>query len=104
MAAQGDIDDAQGRAYAWTGTEWISLTSADSYAGAEGDVVDIVIDNETREITAFLQDTTGPNEFLAGPTSGGGTVGYRQLEGSYLPEASAGRAQSCSRRTQPRNY
>ena len=84
------IDDAEGRAYAWTGTEWISLTSADSYTGGEGDVVDIEIDDATREITATLQDTTGPNEFLAGPTSGGGVVGYRQLEGSDLPEAAAG--------------
>ena len=84
------IDDAEGRAYAWTGTEWISLTSADAYTGGTGDVVDIAIDAETREITASLQDTTDANQFLAGPIEAGGTVGYREIDSSDLPLAEPG--------------
>lgn len=84
------IDDAQGQAYAWTGTEWISLTSADAYTGGTGDVVDIAIDAETREITASLQDTTDANQFLAGPLEAGGTVGYRAIASEDLPLAISG--------------
>ena len=81
------IDDAEGRAYAWTGTEWISLTSADAYTGTTGDVVDITIDAATREISASLQDTTDANQFLAGPIGAGGTVGYRAIASEDLPLA-----------------
>jgi hypothetical protein len=84
------IDDAEGRAYAWTGTEWISLTSADAYTGTTGDVVDIAIDATTREISASLQDTTDANQFLAGPIEAGGTVGYREIDSSDLPLAISG--------------
>lgn len=86
------IDDAQGQAYAWTGTEWISLTSADSYTGSNGDPINVAIDATTREISATLADTTSANEFLAGPTSAGGTVGYRAIESSDLPLATFGNA------------
>ena len=84
------IDDAEGQAYAWDGTAWISLTSADAYTGGTGDIVDITIDNSTREITASLQDTAGPAEFLAGPTDDAGTVTYREIDNSDLPLADFG--------------
>lgn len=84
------IDDAEGRAYAWTGTEWISLTSADAYTGVEGDVVNVVIDATTREIGATVQDTTEANQFLAGPIEAGGTVGYRAIDSTDLPLADFG--------------
>lgn len=85
------IDDAQGQAYAWTGTEWISLTSADSYTGVDGSPVNVNIDATTREISASLDDTTGANQFLAGPTSAGGAVNYRAIESSDLPLSDFGR-------------
>ena len=79
------IDDAEGNAYAWTGTEWISLTSADSYTGTTGDVVNIEIDNNTREISAVLADTTDASQFLAGPTDAAGAASYRAIVSEDLP-------------------
>lgn len=79
------VDDVAGNAYAWTGSEWISLTSADAPTGSTGDVIDIVIDETTNEIQATLQATTGANEFLAGPIDGGGAATYRTIDPSDLP-------------------
>ena len=81
------IDNAQGEAYAWTGSDWIALTSAEgSFTGTTG-VINVEIDNQTNEISATLEEATGGGEFLAGPVSSSGAIGLRPIESSDLPVA-----------------
>ena len=84
------IDDSQGMSYAWTGDEWISLTSADAaYTGQAGTIVSIAVDTETREISGSLEDATEANQFLAGPADAAGAIALRPIESSDLPIAAA---------------
>lgn len=82
------IDDATGAAFAWTGTSWISLTSADALSGVDGTIVNIDVTNQ--EISGSLQNTTSANQFLAGPVGSGGAATYRVIDSSDLPLAEAG--------------
>ena len=84
------IDD--GIIYVWDGTAWATFDTANAVIDIVYDSGPVVLDfvktgNEVAVTTAF-QPTTGPAEFVAGPTASGGIVTYRQIVGLDLPVAS----------------
>ena len=84
------IDD--GIIYVWDGVAWATFDTANAVIDIVYDSGPVVLDfvktgNEVAVTTAF-QPTTGPAEFVAGPTASGGLVTYRQIVGLDLPVAS----------------
>ena len=63
--------------------------SVNTVIGSTAGAVNITVTTSGDEVTiaATLDNTTGAAEFLAGPTSAAGAVGYRQIIGSDLPAA-----------------
>ena len=85
-----DTDDSN--LYCWNGSAWISLKAAGSINAVTGStvgLVDIVVTTtgSSVAIAATQNDTDAANKFLAGPTSAGGAVAYRVIDGSDIPVA-----------------
>ena len=85
-----DTDDSN--LYCWNGSAWISLKAAGSVNAVTGStvgLVDIVVTTtgSSVAIAATQNDTDAANKFLAGPTSAGGAVAYRVIDGSDIPVA-----------------
>jgi hypothetical protein len=85
-----DTDDSN--LYCWNGSAWISLKAAGSINAVTGSIVgliDIVVTTtgSSVQISATQDDTDAANKFLAGPTSAGGAVAYRTIDGSDIPVA-----------------
>ena len=85
-----DTDDSL--LYIWDGSAWVSLKAAgsiNSVAGSTVGAIDITVTTTsgTATIAAVINDTSAANQFLAGPTSAGGDVAYRTIDGSDLPVA-----------------
>jgi hypothetical protein len=76
----------------WSGSEWVSAKAAGSIntvtGGASGivNVVTVTNDDEVT-ITTNFDSTSAAAQFLAGPTAGAGTVGYRVIAAGDLPTA-----------------
>ena len=88
------LDTDDNKLYLWDGSAWQSLKGAGSVnavTGATSGFLDINVstDGDTVEISANVIDTSAANQFLAGPTSAGGAVAYRTLDGSDIPVATA---------------
>lgn len=80
--------------YIWNGSSWVAFKAAGSVntvIGSSAGVVNISVTQSGDEVTisTTLDDTTAASEFLAGPTSGGGAVGYRAIQGADLPTPTA---------------
>jgi hypothetical protein len=78
--------------YCWNGSAWVSLKAAGSINTVDGSTVGLVnitvtTSGSTVTIAAEQDDTNAANQFLAGPTSAGGTLAYRVIDGSDLPVA-----------------
>jgi hypothetical protein len=87
-----DTDDS--KAYIWDGSQWVSFKAAgsvNSVVGSSAGLINITVttSGDTVTIATSLDNTTGAAEFLGGPTGNAGAVGYRQIVGTDLPEATA---------------
>ena len=86
------LDTDDNNLYCWDGSAWQSLKAAgsiNSVSGSTVGVVDITATTSGSSVTiaAVVNDTSAANQFLAGPTSAGGTVSYRTIDGSDIPVA-----------------
>ena len=86
------LDTDDNKLYCWDGSAWQNLKGAGSINAVTGNtvgVVDIVVTTtgDSVEISASVNNTSAANQFLAGPTSAGGAVAYRTIDGSDLPVA-----------------
>ena len=86
------LDTDDNNLYCWNGSAWLSLKAAGSIntvTGSTVGLVDIVVTTSGSSVTiaATQNDTDAANKFLAGPTSAGGAVAYRVIDGSDLPVA-----------------
>ena len=86
------LDTDDNKLYAWDGSSWQSLKGAGSIntvTGSTVGVVDIVATTtgDSVAISASVNDSSAANQFLAGPTSAGGALAYRTIDGSDLPVA-----------------
>ena len=94
FTGQFALDVANNKAYIWSGSQWISFKAAGSIntaVGGSAGVVNVTVATSGDQITidTTLDNTTGAAEFLGGPTGNAGAVGYRQIVGTDLPEATA---------------
>ena len=86
------LDTDDNKLYVWNGSAWASLLAAGSIntiTGSTVGVVDIVATTtgDSVAISASVNDSSAANQFLAGPTSAGGALAYRTIDGSDLPVA-----------------
>lgn len=84
-----------GTSYYWTGSAWASYAgnaAVFAISGATDQPVNITATRSGNTVyLATDLDTTGSgNQFLAGPTGSGGSVGYRAIESSDIPTAASG--------------
>jgi hypothetical protein len=88
------LDTDDNNLYCWDGSAWQSLKAAGSINSVSGSTVGIVDITATTSgssvtIAAVINDTSAANQFLAGPTSAGGAVAYRTIDGSDIPKATS---------------
>ena len=88
------LDTDDNNLYCWDGSAWQSLKAAGSINSVSGSTVGIVDITATTSgssvtIAAVINDTASANQFLAGPTSAGGAVAYRTIDGSDIPVATS---------------
>lgn len=86
------VDSDTDKASYWDGSAWVYLKAAGSVntvTGVTSGIVNIVsaASNDSITLTPSLDNTSNANEFLAGPTGGGGAVAYRTIDPSDLPLA-----------------
>jgi hypothetical protein len=88
------LDTDDNNLYCWDGSAWVSLKAAGSINSVSGSTVGIVDITATTSgssvtIAAVINDTSAANQFLAGPTSAGGTAAYRTIDGTDIPVATS---------------
>ena len=88
------LDTDDNNLYAWSGSAWLSLKAAGSINTVSGSTVGIVDITATTtgssvEIAAVINNTSAANQFMAGPTSAGGAVAFRTIDGSDIPVATS---------------
>jgi len=88
------LDTDDNSLYCWNGSAWLSLKasgSVNTVTGSTVGLVDIVVTTtgSSVAIAATQNDTDAANKFLAGPTSAGGAVAYRVIDGSDIPVATS---------------
>jgi hypothetical protein len=88
------VDTDDNTLYCWNGSAWLSLKAAgsiNSVSGSTVGIVDITVTTTSgaATIAAVINDTSSANQFLAGPTSAGGAVAYRTIDGSDIPVATS---------------
>ena len=88
------VDTDDNSLYCWNGSAWLNLKasgSVNSVSGSTVGVIDITATTTSGAVTiaAVVNDTTAANQFLAGPTSAGGAVAYRTIDGSDIPVATS---------------
>ena len=86
------LDTDDNNLYCWDGSAWQSLKAAGSINSVSGSTVGIVDITATTTgssvaIAAVINDSSAANQFMAGPTSAGGAVAFRTIDGSDLPVA-----------------
>ena len=86
------VDTDDNSLYCWDGSAWLSLKaggSVNSVVGSTVGIVDITVTTTSGSstIAAVINDTSAANQFMAGPTSAGGAVAFRTIDGSDLPVA-----------------
>ena len=88
------VDTDDNSLYCWDGSSWLSLKaggSVNSVVGSTVGIVDITVTTTsgTATVAAVINDTSAANQFMAGPTSAGGAVAFRTIDGSDLPVATS---------------
>ena len=88
------VDTGTNELFCWNGSSWLSLKSPgsiNSVAGSTVGVIDITTTTTSGAVTiaAVINNTSAANQFLAGPTSAGGAVEYRAIDGSDIPVATS---------------
>lgn len=87
------VDSGTKLAYAWSGSAW-ERTSGVISVNATGvspiQATGSLATDGTLSVTVGVETTTGPKQFLAGPTGGVGNVESRQIIGADLPVATGG--------------
>lgn len=88
------VDTGTNELFCWNGSAWLSLKSPgsiNSVAGSTVGVIDITTTTTSGAVTiaAVVNNTSAANQFLAGPTSAGGAVEYRAIDGSDIPVATS---------------
>ena len=88
------VNTTDGHIYIWDGGAWGSYTSNSGVnviqGGSNGSVTTTAVaTGDTTLVTAGINDSTGPAQFLAGPTAVGGQVVLRGLIGDDLPKATS---------------
>ncbi len=88
------VDTDDNSLYCWNGSAWLNLkasASINSVSGSTVGVIDITATTTSGAVTiaAVVNDTSAANQFLAGPTSAGGAVVYRAIDGSDIPVATS---------------
>ena len=86
------VNTDNNKLYVWSGGAWLEVKAAGSINSATGDdtgliLVTVTQTGDTLLIQSAHADTTGPREFLAGPTSSGGPVTQRVIVSDDLPAA-----------------
>jgi hypothetical protein len=86
------LDTDDNNLYCWNGSAWISLKAAGSINAVTGDTTGTINITATTSgssvaVAATIDNTASANQFMAGPTSAGGTVAYRTIDGSDIPVA-----------------
>jgi len=86
------LDTDDNNLYCWNGSAWISLKAAGSINAVTGDTTGTINITATTSgssvaVAATIDNTASANQFLAGPTSAGGTVAYRTIDGSDITVA-----------------
>ena len=86
------VDTDDNSLYCWNGSSWLSLKaggSISSVAGSTTGIVNITVSTTsgTATVAATIDDTSAANQFMAGPTSAGGAVAFRTIDGSDIPVA-----------------
>ncbi len=85
-----DTDDL--KVYCWDGSVWRSIKAAGSInviTGSGAGIIDVTVttSGDTVTIAASLDNTVAAGQFLGGPASSAGAVGYRNIIGTDLPAA-----------------
>ncbi len=88
------VDTDDNSLYCWNGSAWLNLKASGSIntvSGSTVGVIDITATTTSGAVTiaAVVNDTSAANQFLAGPTSAGGAVAYRTIDGSDIPVATS---------------
>ena len=94
FSGQLALDTDDNNLYCWDGSAWQSLKAAGSINSVSGSTVGIVDITATTSgssvtIAAVVNDSSAANQFIAGPTSAGGAVAFRTIDGSDLPVATS---------------
>lgn len=88
----GQLCIDNGIIYVWGGATWDAFDTANAVINITYDsgpvILDFVKTGNAVNVTTAFEETTGPAEFLAGPTASGGVVAARQIVGLDLPVAS----------------
>jgi len=88
------VDTDDNSLFCWNGSAWLNLKASGSIntvSGSTVGVIDITATTTSGAVTiaAVINDTSAANQFLAGPTSAGGAVAYRTIDGSDIPVATS---------------
>ena len=88
------LDTDDNALYCWNGSAWLSLKASGSINAVTGDTtgtINITATTSSGNVTvaATIDNTTAANQFMAGPTSAGGTVALRTIDGSDIPVATS---------------
>ena len=77
--------------YSWNGASWDAASGLLAIEGNTTGLVNTYVStsNGTSTISADLNATTGPGEFLAGPSGALGAIGQRRIASQDLPTAGA---------------
>jgi hypothetical protein len=84
------LDTTDYKFYCWDGSVWRDVKASGSIntiSGSTAGVINVVVSTagDTVNVSATLDNTAAAAQFLAGPTSAGGAVGYRGIVGTDLP-------------------
>lgn len=94
FSGQVHINSSTNKASYWNGSAWVAMKAGGSVNTVLGDTSGIVniaasASNDSITLTPSLDATSAANQFLAGPTGGGGSPSYRTIDPSDLPIANS---------------
>ena len=87
------LETTGGKFYCWDGSQWVAVKaggSVNTINGSTGPLLQVAVTQTGDEVTiaSGFVGTSGPAEFIAGPTGAGGVVSARSIVGADLPTAS----------------
>ena len=93
FVGQGWLSSTDSKTYVWNGSAWVAHKAAGSinqvtYSQTDPAVAVLGVQTgDSLDLTVELEDTSGPRQFLAGPSGSPGDVTARQIIGDDLPAA-----------------